>query len=149
RHLARAKLAKRQNDRSAPRHAPMLAREDALDMNEASLDDARRQGRIGERRHGRFDRRGPQPQADGKEFLLGEIAQRIEEFLGLEFKLQDLSGALPKTIFIEGSLDDFRIDRGVEYMRTAHDGAREPWRAAKNFAEQFADRRIGFQHRKK
>ena len=28
----------------------------------------------------------------------------------------------------------------------ADDGARKPWRAAKNFAEQFADRRIGFQH---
>src|SRR5580704_5618667 len=122
----------------------MLAREDALHMNGASLDDARRQRRIGERRRGRFDRCGPQPQADRKEFLLREIAQRIKEFLGREFMLQDLSGALPERIFIEGSVEDFRIDRGIEHMRTAYDGARKSWRAAKNFAEQFADRRIGF-----
>ena len=61
---------------------------------------------------------------------------------------QDLSGALTERIFIERSLEDFRIDSGVEQMRTPYNGAREFWRAAKYFTEQFADRRIRFQHRK-
>ena len=61
---------------------------------------------------------------------------------------EDLTGPLGERVFVERSPEDIWIDRRIQHMRMADDGAGKPWGAAKNFSEQLTNRRIGFQHQK-
>src|ERR1700757_5178749 len=99
-------------------------------MRQASADHARSKRRIGLRRLKGVNHAGPQPQSNRKEFLLREIADRIQEVLGFKQPVQNLLDTVLERGFIKRRMKNIGIDGGIEQMRTSHDGARKLRRAA-------------------